>query len=183
MQILSDAQRATLLEAARAAVVAHLSGAPMPRHVDAAAPLGIPRGAFVTIRLAGELRGCVGITLPTDPLLESVMRCAVSSATEDPRFPAMSLDQIGDARFEISVLSPPTVLPRASLPRMGSDGLIVTRGRRRGILLPQVAVEQGWSAMQLLEAVCTKAGLAPDAWREADTLIEVFTAEVFSDPP
>src|SRR5262245_51952296 len=183
MQPLSSAHRSELLRVARAAVLAHVAGARLPVPDGSDEQLHRPAGVFVTIRVDGALRGCIGQPSSTGPLITAVMECAISSATEDPRFPAMAADEIAAARFEISVLSPTATLHDASLLRAGEHGVIVTRGRRRGLLLPQVAVEQGWSAVQLLEGVCLKAGLPPDAWRQPDTLLEFFTAEVFSDPP
>jgi AmmeMemoRadiSam system protein A len=179
---LSPAQRDMLLRAARAAVIARVSGAAPPDPSDSDALIDRGGGTFVTIRIDGELRGCIGQIAAAGPLLATVMQCAVSSATDDPRFPPMRPEEIAAARFEISILSDPELLREPEHLRVGAHGLLVTRGRSRGLLLPQVAIEQGWNATQLLEGACLKAGLRPDAWRESGTRVEVFTAEVFGDP-
>jgi uncharacterized protein len=148
-----------------------------------------PRGAFVTLRRhpGGTLRGCIGYPLPVLPLREAVRQAAVSAATEDPRFPPVRAAELTGLTFEVSVLTVPVPI-RATLPeelirevRVGRDGLIVDGYGTSGLLLPQVAPEQGWSSEELLEGTCEKAGLPPRAWRDPKVRIRRFEAEVFSE--
>ena len=139
-----------------------------------------PAGAFVTLHRNGHLRGCVGQVESPGPLVETVVRAAISAALHDSRFPEVQADELEGLDIEISVLSTPEpILPEAIA--VGRHGLLVVKGEKRGLLLPQVASERKWSAQQFLEETCDKAGLPPDAWREASTRILAFTAEVFSE--
>ena len=146
-----------------------------------------PRGAFVTLRRhpGGELRGCIGYPLPVLPLGEAVRSAAVSAATEDPRFPRVRAAELPSLTVEVSVLTLPVPL-RASRPdevvrevTVGRDGLIVDGYGTSGLLLPQVAPEQGWSSEELLEGTCEKAGLPARAWRDPKVRVRRFEAEVF----
>lgn len=148
-------------------------------------------GAFVTIeKLIGEeriLRGCIGYPLPHLPLIEAVMESAISAALEDPRFPPLKVDELKEVVFEVSVLTPPTLL-RVNDPkeypkriRVGRDGLVVEMGFYKGLLLPQVPVEYGWDEETFLSECCMKAGLPPDSWLSRDLKVYVFTAEVFTE--
>jgi AmmeMemoRadiSam system protein A len=141
------------------------------------------RGAFVTLRSGGELRGCIGHIAADRPLGDVVARMAVAAATEDPRFPAVVLAELAELHIEISVLTAPQPLRDRDVTQIvpGRDGLVVQRGGRQGLLLPQVATEYGWDAEELLAATCHKAGFAQDAWRDPKTEILVFRAEVFGE--
>jgi len=138
-----------------------------------------PRGAFTTIHVNGQLHGCVGYILPTLPLYLTIADTAASAATRDPRFPPLTPDEAAGVKVEISVLSKPFPIRPAEI-EPGKHGLMVTDGRRRGLLLPQVAPEHGWDAEQFLTHTCLKARLAADAWREG-ARIEAFTAEIFGE--
>jgi AmmeMemoRadiSam system protein A len=139
-----------------------------------------PVGAFVTLHRDGRLRGCVGQVESPDSLVETIARAAVNAALHDPRFPAVAADEVGSLEIEISVLSPPApIAPDAIL--LGSHGLLIVNGGKRGLLLPQVATERQWSSQRFLEETCAKAGLPRDAWREPATRVLAFKAEVFSD--
>lgn len=142
--------------------------------------LATPAGAFVTLRKASRLRGCIGSLDFTQPLAAAVACSAASAALHDPRFRPVAAEEILALTIEISVLSPPAPIRPEEI-EIGRHGLIITRGPARGILLPQVAVERSWSAHYFLAETCVKAGLARDAWRDAAILIEGFTAEVFSE--
>ena len=114
------------------------------------------------------------------------MRSAMSSALEDPRFPPVEPAELQGLRLEISVLEPPRPIRSVEEFDHLRHGIIITKGGRRGLFLPQVAREQGWDKQQTLEMVCGKAGLSPGAWREPDARLEVFTAFVFgkhAEPP
>jgi AmmeMemoRadiSam system protein A len=144
------------------------------------AALSEPAGAFVTLHRDGQLRGCVGQVESPDPLAETIARAAINAALHDSRFPAVEADEVRSLEIEISVLSPPEpIAPEAILP--GRHGLLIVKGERRGLLLPQVASERQWSSQRFLEETCAKAGLPRDAWREPSTRVLAFAAEVFSD--
>ena len=138
------------------------------------------RAAFVTLTRKGALRGCVGSLAAEHPLATAIPELAVSSATEDPRFPQVSRDEVEELRIEISVLSPPRDA-RPEEVEVGKHGLIIERGWRRGLLLPQVATEHHLDREQFLAATCQKAGLPPDAWKDPQTRLQTFTAEVFGE--
>ena len=137
------------------------------------------RGAFTTIHLQGQLHGCVGYILPSLPLHATVAETAASAAMNDPRFVPLTIEETPDIKLEISVLSKPFgIVPEQVQP--GVHGLIVSDGRRRGLLLPQVAPEHGWDAEQFLSHTCLKARLPADAWRKG-ARVEAFTAEIFGE--
>lgn len=178
-----EAVRRGLLALARRSIREHLTTGRLlqpGRDVESLAPE--PRGAFVSLHtLEGDLRGCIGTILPMGPLDRTIARMAVAAAVEDPRFSPVRMDELIALRLEISAL---TVPGPADLERIeiGRHGLIVTRGSRKGLLLPQVAPEWGWNRIQFLEHTCQKAGLSPSAWREPGTVVEWFEAEVWGEP-
>ena len=175
----SSEQRRQLLALARAALKSTTLGVTTLPELDAA--LGEQqRAAFVTLTKREQLRGCIGTLAMDRPLRESIAELAVSSATEDPRFPRVKPEEIDDIRIEISVLSPPVDAPPEDV-EVGTHGLIIERGFRRGLLLPQVATEHGLDREQFLAATCQKAGLPPFAWKEPGTRLQTFTAEVFGE--
>ncbi|MGA8542636.1 MAG: TIGR00296 family protein [Thermoplasmata archaeon] len=148
-----------------------------------------PRGVFVTLRRhpSGDLRGCVGFPLPVFPLRKAIPDAAMSAATEDPRFSPVGPSELGSLTVEVSILTVPVPV-RASRPeemvreiQVGRDGLIVDGYGTSGLLLPQVAPEQGWSSEELLEGTCEKAGLPPRAWRDPKVHVRRFEAEVFTE--
>src|SRR5262249_52914430 len=142
--------------------------------------LGEPGGAFVTIFCRGRLRGCVGISGRNFVLAETVVRAAVSASQNDPRFPRLGADELNDVVVEISVLSQPEQINPNEI-EIGKHGLLIVRDAKRGLLLPQVAVEHGFDASRFLEETCRKAGLPPQAWHDPETNVLGFTAEVFSE--
>jgi AmmeMemoRadiSam system protein A len=140
-------------------------------------------GAFVTLRgrRGGELRGCIGSIEPRAPLHEAVAEAAIAAALEDPRFPPVTRAELVDLRLDVSVLSPlAPIAPEAV--EVGRHGLLVRHQGRGGLLLPQVATEQGWDRQTLLEQTCRKAGLPRDAWREPGCRLLGFEAQVFEEP-
>lgn len=179
---LTPADRVALLALARRAIEAELSGRAPPDVPDVPGAL-FRRGAFVTLEERGghDLRGCIGHIKGDRPLGEVVRQVAVSAALSDPRFPPVRLDELPALRIEISVLNEPVLVTVGDLCRLalGRDGLFVRRGRAQAVLLPQVATEQGFSREAFLNAVCHKAGLPPDSWREPATQVFTFTADVF----
>ncbi len=145
--------------------------------------------AFVTLRNQGELRGCVGYTANTEPLAAAVRHNTVNAASKDTRFPPVEASELPDIAIEISVLTPGDT-PETPFKRVrdageiviGRDGLYVAQtGSKGGLLLPQVAVEEDWDRDAFLSAVCRKAGYTPNAWRDPDTRIYRFSAQVFSE--
>ncbi|MDT4761322.1 AmmeMemoRadiSam system protein A [Sphaerochaeta sp. PS] len=144
------------------------------------------RGVFVTLRtLGGEdshaLRGCIGNLYGLSPLHKSIMELAREAAFHDPRFPAVRLDELSNLSIEISVLTKPRKIASFEEIKVGSDGVILTLGYNRAVFLPQVATEQGWGVEEMLENLCMKAGLPPNAWKDPGCELEVFQAEVFSE--
>jgi len=179
---LPEETRRALLSLARRAIEAYLSEHRRLRRgtdFDAVAPES--RGAFVTLTTrSGDLRGCIGTILPVGPLDETVARMAVAAAVEDPRFLPVSPQELLTLRIEISALTVPEPADPERI-EVGRHGLIVTRGSRKGLLLPQVAPEWGWDRVQFLGQTCRKAGLPAEAWREPGTLLEWFEAEVWGE--
>jgi uncharacterized protein len=176
MSLLERSARRALLALAREAIRAHLTGeGPAP-----AGQAGLScAGVFVTIRREGELRGCIGC-FDKRPLDLAVSLSAVAAATEDPRFPPLELGDLERVTLEISILGPPEAFDDPSVVEIGRHGLVVEQTPFRGLLLPQVALEWGWSTEEFLAHTCRKAGLAPDAWRQGARLFR-FEAEVFGE--
>ena len=143
------------------------------------AKLAEPRGAFTTLHLRGELRGCVGYILAAKPLYRTVAEAAQAAAFQDFRFQPVTLPEAEHLSIEISVLSPLQPIAAEEV-EIGKHGLVVSLGSRRGLLLPQVPVEHGWERESFLEQTCMKAGLPSDAWKRGANL-EAFTAEIFAD--
>jgi uncharacterized protein len=147
------------------------------------------RGVFTTLKQSpsGLLRGCIGYTLPVYPLRIGIPRTAASAALEDPRFPPVTMEEVGRLIVEVSLLTVPEPLPagrprdRISEVRVGRDGLIVRWRQAEGLLLPQVAVEQQWDAEEFLAETCGKAGLPFDAWLHPETEVLRFGSDVFGE--
>jgi len=138
------------------------------------------RGAFVTLKAGERLRGCIGYPLPCEPLAKTVIESAILAATQDFRFEPVTLDELADIRIEISVLSLPQPVLDSREVEVGKHGIIISKGRNKGLLLPQVPVEYSWDRETYLRHGCLKAGLDEDAW-EKGAKIEIFSAQVFSE--
>jgi uncharacterized protein len=138
-------------------------------------------GAFVTLHLKGELRGCIGYIQGILPLQETIEEMAHAAAFRDPRFAPLSVQEFKDIDIEISVLSP--IEPVVSLDDIvvGRDGIIARKGVYHGLLLPQVATEYNWTLEEFLSHTCMKAGMKPDAWRDGSVSFEKFSATIFSE--
>jgi AmmeMemoRadiSam system protein A len=177
---LDDGDRKELLRIARATLREFLTSGYLPPGAPHRKPLLRPAGAFVSVHVETSLRGCMGRVEADQPLYLTVEELTVAAATRDPRFEPIRLEEVRQAKLEISILSP--VVPGTiEAIEIGKHGLMVTRGPRRGLLLPKVAVEHGWDAERFLDETCGKAGLAPGAWRQAGTRLELFTADVFAE--
>jgi AmmeMemoRadiSam system protein A len=148
-------------------------------------PLDIPgalkekMGAFVCLKTRGELKGCIGYIKGVSPLDETVRRMAVEAAFHDPRFIPLDADEWTHTDIEISVLTPLKKITDLDEITIGIHGLYIEKGFESGLLLPQVATENGWDRQTFLEYTCLKAGLARDAWRSKETNIYIFSADVF----
>ncbi len=194
MAELSEEARKALLGIARSSVEAAARGEPLPAlppeakegelGEELAKELAQPRGAFVTLKTHGRLRGCLGHFEADMPVGERVLEMARSSALDDSRFShdRIGPDELDDLDIEISVLYPLEKIDDPLAIELGRDGIYVTRGASTGCFLPQVATEMGWSKEEFLSNCCShKARLAPDAWRDPKTTVHRFRAEVFGD--
>lgn len=174
----SPDQQQFLLQLARQAVVAAVQEQPLPTpEVDRA--FTALQGAFVTLTKGGNLRGCIGFPEPVYPLFQAIIQGGAAAALHDPRFPSVAPAELDALHIELSVLSP---LQRAQPGDVivGTHGLVIEQGHAHGLLLPQVAVEWGWTRDEFLDHTCRKAGLPADAWRRGAALY-TFTAEVFGE--
>lgn len=179
--MLTEAQRQALVETARAAVGRVVAGAD-PKAVRTALELPAASGVFVTLKERGQLRGCLGTLQATRDLAGTVARCAADAATSDPRFSPVSPAELPGLSVEVSVLGPLEPIDPASPDAIviGRHGLVAEQGARRGLLLPQVATEWGWTVEQFLRQTCRKAGLPDDAWQHGARIFR-FEAEVFGE--
>jgi AmmeMemoRadiSam system protein A len=177
---LASSEKQALLEIARRALVAAVeSRTPLddlPSSVDSA----VSEGAFVTLLHRGRLRGCIGQIGTPQPIVSMVAYCAGAAALEDPRFAPVRTHELAEIDIELSILFSLQVIAPERI-EIGKHGLMVTRGRKRGVLLPQVATRFGWSAERFLDETCAKAGLEQAAWRHPEARIEAFIAEVFCE--
>jgi len=174
----SPEERAELLRLAHEAIEAALADRKL--ELNPASPRLLElRGAFTTLHLEGNLRGCVGYVYPVKPLYRTVAETAVAAAFNDTRFPPVTAKELDQLEYEISVLSPFRRLLDLKQIEVGRDGLLMRRGSNEGILLPQVPVEQHWDRKTFLEQASLKAGLSPKAWQDEDTDIFTFSALVF----
>jgi len=180
--MLDTQQRKKLLNIARNAIETYLKTGVKPEIKEEDPLLLSKMGAFVTLHSGGELRGCIGNLIGKQPLVLTVRDMAVESAVGDPRFSALELSELKNVEIEISALSPMERVNSADDIELGRHGVMVKHGFRSGVFLPQVATETGWSKEEFLGQLCyQKAGLPYDAWKDKNTELYVFTAEVFSE--
>ena len=180
---LSPDHRKTLLGIARQSIAAVLGGrAPEWKADDLDEVLRRPAGAFVTLRTKdGDLRGCIGSIQAAELLYKAIVSSAISAAFRDPRFEPLQQGELEQLDLEISVMGPIELVTNFEEIRVGRDGLIITRGRYAGLLLPQVATEYEWDRETFLDQTCLKAGLPRGAWRAPDCRVEKFSAIVFGE--
>ncbi len=174
----SREERGMLLRLAHVSIEARLRG----DEPDVTPPnehLAEHRGAFTTLHLDGQLRGCIGYVFPVATLYQTVSETAAAAAFDDPRFYPVDKGEAPRLKIEISVLSPLRPIQPEEV-EVGKHGLVVTCMGRRGLLLPQVPVEWGWDRLMFLTQTCIKAGIPPEAWQR-DARLEAFTAEVFGE--
>lgn len=180
--IVNEAQKKILLKVARDTVEAVIKGGKVPKPVSDDPQLNTHCGCFVTLKNKGRLRGCIGRFVSDIPLIELVVEMATASATGDMRFFAdpITAEELEELDIEISVLSPLEKTDNPLSLRLGVDGIYIKKGRASGCFLPQVATETGWSKEEFLSSCCAhKAGLSPNAWKDPQTEVYLFTAEVF----
>jgi AmmeMemoRadiSam system protein A len=181
---LTGTEQQSLLSLARQVVTAVVNGLPPPdlpvdQQTDG---LLACHAAFVTIMEQGELRGCIGRMDYNQATWKNVQYAAAAAALDDPRFTPLDPSELPLIHLEISILEPPVPLSDPAFFNPQTQGIIIEKGVRHALLLPKVAQEYGWTARQTLEAVCKKAGLRSDAWRDPDAHLQVFTAFDFREP-
>jgi AmmeMemoRadiSam system protein A len=180
MPSLSEEDRKAILELARQCVVhavCHERSLPMFPTTGIFAERG---GLFVTLHVAKKLRGCIGVIEGYANLGETLARCAADAALHDPRFSRMRAEELDALEIEVSLLAPLQPM-RAEEVEIGIHGLLVEQGSRRGLLLPQVAVEHRLSREQFLAETCAKAGLPRDAWGDPETKLYGFQCEILAE--
>ena len=176
---LSEQDKAKLHEIARQSIAAGLAGQRPQPLKDVSGVLQEPRGAFVTLHLQGGLRGCIGMIEAVKPLAETIQEMAYSAAFCDPRFRPLTPQEFQDIALEISVLSPLQRLKNIDEIQVGKHGLYMRQGSCRGLLLPQVATEYKWDRETFLQQTCHKACLPAMAWKDPQTEIYLFSADIF----
>ncbi len=174
----SHEERTLLLQLAHDSILSALENREVS--MDPPSPhLAEPRGAFTSLYLNGELRGCVGYVLPVSSVYRAVIDTARAAAFEDARFYRVTIEEARQLKIELSILSPPLSISPEEV-EVGRHGLLISLAGQRGLLLPQVPTERNWDRITFLQQTCRKAGLPPDAWQRG-ALIEAFTAEVFGE--
>ena len=177
MQCLSEEERKAILALARQALTEAVCCGRLLASFPTEGIFSTRCGVFVTLHVHGKLRGCIGVIDGLDPLGESIVRCTASAALQDPRFTQMRTEEVADSEIEVSLLSPlQRILPEQI--EVGKHGLVVEQGMKRGLLLPQVAVEHHLDRERFLEETCHKAGFSRDAWKHPETAIYGFTCEI-----
>ncbi len=182
-EALAPAQKKRLLGIARQTMEEYVRTGKILEFRETDPRLSREEGAFVTIHKEGRLRGCIGNILGRGPLYQTVRDMAIAAAAQDSRFDPVQTQELKDLDIEVSVLSKPRVIQNIDEIVLGKHGVIVSQGPgRQGVFLPQVATETGWSKAEFLNQLCAqKAGLAPDAWKDPKTKIEIFTAQAFDE--
>ena len=178
---LSDDDKRQLLSIARKSIEARLTGKALSEFSGGSRILYEDRGAFVTLKKHGELRGCIGSFEARGSLYKTVEEMAGSAAFHDPRFSPLSADELGEVKIEISALTPLRKIKSIDEIEVGKHGIYIIRGMYRGVLLPQVATQYNWDKITFLEETCRKAGLPAHAWKDGETEIYVFSADIFAE--
>lgn len=179
----SDSEKKYLLSVARNSIEKAVDGQAREIYDKVPAALREPCGAFVTLHLDGELKGCIGYLEAVGTLIETVQEAAEKAALEDYRFNPVSKEELENIEIEISVLTPLKLIRETNEIEIGKHGLMIHLGYNRGLLLPQVATEHGWDRETFLNQTARKAGLSPGAWKDPSAKIFCFTAEIFSEGP
>jgi AmmeMemoRadiSam system protein A len=177
---LSKDQQNFLLDVAHRAITHYLDKGETPAIETEDVVLREKRGAFVTLKVDDQLRGCIGYPIPHKPLIETIIDCAIAAASQDYRFPSIGSAELDRLSVEISILTLPRAVEDVSEIKIGDHGIIISKGLSKGLLLPQVPVEWDWDLETYLNHGCLKAGLPEDAWKKG-AKIEIFSAQIFSD--
>ena len=177
---LNETDQQALLRLARRALEKSVQRQQLPEVEGLSEILRERRGAFVTLRKIRQLRGCIGVVEAYKPLYQTVVECAVAAALYDPRFQPVTPEELPELRTEISVLSALVEVAPNQI-ELGRHGLLVTLGERRGVLLPQVAIEWNWDRERFLEETCHKAGLPRNAWQQGARM-QAFSVQVIGEP-
>lgn len=178
---LTNDEKKFLLQLARDAIASEAKGEEFLSPGFFSKTLKKEQGVFVSLHKDGDLRGCIGYIEGIKPIQNSVKEMALSAAFKDPRFPPISLEELESLDIEISVLSPVKKIKYIEEIEVGKHGLIIEKDFYKGLLLPQVAVEYNWDRESFLQHTCNKAGLPQDAWKDKETKIYLFSAEIFSE--
>jgi AmmeMemoRadiSam system protein A len=177
--MLTELEKKSLIDIAKTTIEGRLTGKGISEpHVESEV-LKQKSGAFVTLKKHGRLRGCIGYIEARKPLYKTVAEMAMAAAFNDPRFPPLKPEELTHITLEISALSPLKEIKDIKEIEVGIHGLYITKGYNSGLLLPQVATEYKWDSLTFLKETCYKAGLHPDAWKDKDTRIYIFSADVF----
>ena len=176
---LSLREKEYLRDQVAAVIKARLDGRKVPDEVPDSAVLREKRGAFVTLKKKGELRGCIGYIEADKPLYQTIREMARAAAFNDSRFPELEAREWSEIEVEISVMTPLREIDDPDIIEVGKHGLMIRHGNSSGLLLPQVAVEHGWSREEFLAHTCHKAGLVADCWRRSGTKLYIFSADIF----
>ena len=177
----SESEKKYLLSVARNSIERAVSGKTREIIDNAPALLRRPHGAFVTLHIEGQLRGCIGYMDAVGSLLETVQEAAEKAALQDYRFSPVTTEEVAKLEIEISVLSPLKLVHDINEIQIGRHGLMIHHGYNRGLLLPQVATEQGWNRETFLNQTARKAGIPITAWKDPEAKIFCFTAEIFRE--
>ncbi|NPA94806.1 MAG: AmmeMemoRadiSam system protein A [Thermodesulfobacteria bacterium] len=178
---LTRQERIFLLKLARSAIEAELAGRALELPLVSSPGLMERRGAFVTLHKHGQLRGCIGNFVSEKPLYETVADMAIAAAFQDPRFKPLEPSELPEIDIEISALTPLRPVSSPEEIEVGKHGIYLINGPYHGVLLPQVATEYGWDRYTFLDQTCIKAGMMPGCWKDPNTQILVFSAEVFGE--
>ena len=178
--LLNENQQKFLLRLARQTIEQYLKSGSTPQAKIEDEYLKEKRGAFVTLKVNDQLRGCIGYPLPYKTLYETIVDVSISAATQDYRFPPLTREELKETKIEISVLSLPQLIKDVKEIEVGRHGIVISKGLNKGLLLPQVPLEYDWDLETYLSHGCLKAGLDEKEWKKG-VQIEVFEAQVFSE--
>ena len=178
---LTKKDKDSLLDVVKKTIAAKVNNKDLQKIAVDSATLKEKRGAFVTLKKNGHLRGCIGYIKAVKPLWETVQEMALAAAFHDPRFPSLKAEELKELTFEISVLSPLQRVQDINEIQVGKHGLYIVHGNNSGLLLPQVASEYGWDRETFLKETCRKAGLQHQDWQDKETEIYIFSADYFGD--
>ena len=176
---LTDSEKMTLHNIALTAIKKRLVNKSSAIPQTTTNTLNEKRGAFVSLHKHGQLRGCIGYVHGVKPLAEAINDMAIAAAFQDPRFPTLKENELSDLYIEISVLTPMKQISDIKQIEVGKHGLMMIKNPYSGLLLPQVAIQYNWDRQTFLSETCHKAGLPADAWKDDDTEIYIFSAEIF----